>query len=374
MTSSISPARSTNYPTDINQVAGEPAKSVDIEKGIEKLRELIQSDDDVFQETEKLLADEDLVDAVKNQSILIVGEAAAKGNLGVLIPVLDKIPADIDTPNEQGMTPIMIASKEGRTAVVGALAAKLADTSKADNKGNTALMWAALSGFQNIVKMLLASLSLMSPDDPKGVNAKNDDGKNSLIFAAEGGHTDTVKLLIDRGADIKARDGRGHSALHYAGAGGHTSTIKRLIENHADVNARDGKDRTPLYYAIVRGHVETAELLIENKADINAKNNEGKTPVMLAAEGGHRDIVKLLIENKADLKARDNKGYPALYYAIAGGHENIVTDFIEAGISLQHFSDDLYLNMTLHDNTNREMLLQMLDPGARYSEKKPSSA
>ena len=58
----------------------------------------------------------------------------------------------------------------------------------------------------------------------------------------------------------------------YASEGGHTDTARLLIENGADVNAKNKSDSTSLMYALEGGHTNTARLLIENGADVNAKN------------------------------------------------------------------------------------------------------
>jgi len=61
------------------------------------------------------------------------------------------------------------------------------------------------------------------------VNAKDKDGWTALIGAAAKGHTDTVKALIDAGADVNAKDKYGETAPMNAATGGRgmydTSTL-----------------------------------------------------------------------------------------------------------------------------------------------------
>lgn len=345
MTSTVNSVRHANYPTDINHPEHGLAKSAAIDDDIYALFKLIQSgDDDAHGKAKKMLENDDLVEAVKGLSTPILGEAAAKGNLGVLSAVLEKMPAEIETPDADGMTPILRAAKEGQTGAVEALIAGHAELSKTDNKGNTSLMWAALSGFLDIVKMLLGSSPQIGPNDPKGINAKNKDGNNAAMLAAAGGHKDTVKLLIDNEVDIHAKNHEGDNSVALAAKGGHKDTI---------------------------------ELLIEKKADINAENNEGKTPLTLAAEGGHRYTIELLIENGADINAKDKKGRTPLYYAALGGHSDIVADLVRKDASLRHLSDELQLELLNHDKlTDYRTLLGVLDPGTRKTirEESPPSA
>lgn len=48
-------------------------------------------------------------------------------------------------------------------------------------------------------------------------------------YGAACGHADVVKLLIERGADMKKLDGQGNSLLHYAAGYGHLEVLKLLL-------------------------------------------------------------------------------------------------------------------------------------------------
>jgi hypothetical protein len=61
-------------------------------------------------------------------------------------------------------------------------------------------------------------------------------GLTPLMFAAANGRSDTVRLLIDRGADIHAT-GRGGDALFWAAEEGHADVVKLLIDRGSDIDA-----------------------------------------------------------------------------------------------------------------------------------------
>ncbi len=66
------------------------------------------------------------------------------------------------------------------------------------------------------------------------VNAKNADGLTALMRAAGMGHTETAKMLIDKGADINAKDDKiSLTALSWATQRGHTEIIEMLIDKGA---------------------------------------------------------------------------------------------------------------------------------------------
>lgn len=100
---------------------------------------------------------------------------------------------------------------------------------------------------------------------------------NPFFNAAYSGDIDTVKTLIEQGADVNVRvgvvgavGGVGLMPLNYAAGRGHANVVALLIEKGADLNARDGSGYTPLEFAAMLGHANIAKLLIDKGADVDA--------------------------------------------------------------------------------------------------------
>jgi ankyrin repeat protein len=75
-----------------------------------------------------------------------------------------------------------------------------------------------------------------------------------LTDAADHGHTEAVRLMLDLGFPPGARPepGDGATALHLAAAAGSTGTVRLLLDRGADIEARDTAwNSTPLEWAIV---------------------------------------------------------------------------------------------------------------------------
>lgn len=78
------------------------------------------------------------------------------------------------------------------------------------------------------------------------VNARDDDGITALMVAAMCSHPELISYLISKGARIDARtDSKGYTALHLATRVGNLNTVKLLVEGGADVNTTV-VDLTPL--------------------------------------------------------------------------------------------------------------------------------
>ena len=63
---------------------------------------------------------------------------------------------------------------------------------------------------------------------------------------------DTMRLLLNHGADMVAQDGTHSTPLHLAAFWCNIEAVRLLIEHGADVTSRDGNHRTPLHLALSR--------------------------------------------------------------------------------------------------------------------------
>ena len=79
------------------------------------------------------------------------------------------------------------------------------------------------------------------------VNATANNGTTPLQWAAEEGHTDIVRILLNAGADVKATNYYGGTPLGVAASKGHTDIVQILLEAGAEVNAKNEFGTTPLH-------------------------------------------------------------------------------------------------------------------------------
>ena len=77
-------------------------------------------------------------------------------------------------------------------------------------------------------------------------NAENDTVDTSLHLAARGGHRDTVKRLLSKGASTEAMNIDNETPLHCAVRSG---SIELLLEKGALIEARGRNNTTPLHLA-----------------------------------------------------------------------------------------------------------------------------
>lgn len=151
-----------------------------------------------------------------------------------------------------------------------------------------------------------------------------------LAAAAFQGNRAAVEAMLPS-VDIDARDESGRTMLMLASYDGHSTTVRLLCENGADPNLRDVDRRTALMYAASGPNTHAVEILLAHGAHVNLTDgDEGWTALMFAAAEGHADIVTMLIRNGADPGLMDIDGESAAYFARSNGHGNVAALLEEA--------------------------------------------
>lgn len=98
------------------------------------------------------------------------------------------------------------------------------------------------------------------------INAQTDETQETaLTLACCGGFTEVADFLIKAGADIELG---ASTPLMEAAQEGHLDLVKYLLENNANVHATTQTGDTALTYACENGHTDVADLLLQYGADL----------------------------------------------------------------------------------------------------------
>lgn len=124
------------------------------------------------------------------------------------------------------------------------------------------------------------------------VNATGDYGNSALAVAAENGHEEIVKLLLENHALVDAREAGGTTPLMWAAS---ADIVELLLHAGADINAVDRDGRSVLYHALARPNIYVIQSLLENGANIDTPSSKGDNPLIIAAHLGDEELVMLLL-------------------------------------------------------------------------------
>lgn len=209
-------------------------------------------------------------------------------------------------------------------------------------QGRAAIHMAARNGHRDMLAVMLkkgvnVNLSEDSPSQP---------GTTPLHEACTYNHVETIKLLMDAGADDTLKNSKGETPAHCAVMnqkfGKELTNEQRILIlqqlKHLDIPDENG--RTPFMQTSFLDLTAPKELLpvfLEKGVDLNRRDNQGMTALMLNADHYcYKDVIKLLIQAGADIQAADNEGNTALYYALQTREAGVARYLIRKGAAYNH--------------------------------------
>lgn len=146
---------------------------------------------------------------------------------------------------------LLVALREGSTAVIDVLLAHPdLNTEMMAPNGNTALMMAAFKGNKRAVAGLLAKGAVIAHP-----------GWNALHYAAAGGDSDIIKMLLDKGAPIDAEAPGRTTALMMAAREGKEVIVAQLLREGADARRLDSDNMTASQIASSREFPRIAAMI-----------------------------------------------------------------------------------------------------------------
>ncbi|VDI46316.1 Hypothetical predicted protein [Mytilus galloprovincialis] len=193
--------------------------------------------------------------------------------------------------------------------------------------------------------------------------------QSSVMIASEHGHEEIVRMLLDRGADLKAIDRYGQSSLMKACTHGYIGIVKMLVDRGADCNKCDSLGQSPVMIACEHGYTEIVKFLLDKRADFNDFDNRSQSSISKACEHGHTEIVKILIDRGANLNKSDNVGTSPLIMACKQGKTEIVRMLLDRKIYHNKSNDNgLTPLLTACEHGYTEIVEMLLNRGADFDQ------
>ena len=189
-----------------------------------------------------------------NQSLLA---AAGRGDATAAALAI-RAGANLETRDERGHTPLLLAVTKDRLPVARLLVYLGADPDALDEQHDTPWLVTGVTGSVDMLEVLLPA----RPD----LTIRNRFGGTSLIPASERGHVDYVRRVVRTSIDVNHVNDLGWTALLEAailgdGSKRYQQIVTILLAAGADPRIEDRGGVTALQHATRRGHSEVARIL-----------------------------------------------------------------------------------------------------------------
>ncbi len=196
------------------------------------------------------------------------------------------------------MTPLHLACRLGKTNVVKVLIELGANDKLKDAYGYTPahhIVRPVAYAFPVNPHQRFESLKLLT-----NVNELDEKGNTPLmhIFPSHNSRSDInmseiCELLLIKGANPNIANDEGRTPIMTTTRW--ADSVKSLIDFGAEVNTQDNDGNTALHFTLYRGSENVARLLLAKGASAYIKNNNGQTPLDIATQKGYNDFLQLIL-------------------------------------------------------------------------------
>jgi ankyrin repeat protein len=255
--------------------------------------------------------------------------ATRRGNYSMVAALMSQS-VRCNSSGWRGRTPLHLAVKHSHLSLVTRLLTCNADPNAADQDGRTALHFAAISDCQDSIRALFSAFADASIADTV-------DRKTPLHYAAALGHQRAALALIVLfgTTQLNSASGTRCTPLHFASYHGSLATVRMLLEKRADVNHENEEGCTALHFAVNGGNTRIAETLIQAGASVNALDARGISPLQRSLLAPHSDCTELLLQHSAKVNHADANLETPLLWAISSGSRQSVGMLLSAGAYLR---------------------------------------
>jgi len=140
-------------------------------------------------------------------------------------------------------------------------------------------------------------------------DAPGSDGSTLLISAIREGRVDSVRALLEGGADPNRAGPDGATPVHAAAFSGQPELLRLLLAHGGDPDARNARTgATPLVQALLSPQAGLYAVLLEAGADPSLASRSGDTPLHVAARTNNGAAILALLEHGAPPLAENSHG------------------------------------------------------------------
>lgn len=283
---------------------------------LEKVNELIEKD-------------RSLLNREGKHGLTPVHYAAQQGHLNIIKFLISK-GADFKSYTTYGAMPVHEAARFGKLETVKYFISQGINVNEKDLKDETILYWAInYSGSLPLVKYLVEKDADINKLDPSDAN---------ILHFAAAKSKELTAYCLELGLDINKNSENAGTPLHVAVEYGSPDTVKYLVEHGADISFRRDRDYTPFHLIAFSDSLDykkkNVSFFLSKGLNIEEKTQGGETILQLAARCHDEDFIDYLISKGANVEGRDNGGNTPLISAITILNSENVECLLKNGASV----------------------------------------
>lgn len=211
--------------------------------------------------------------------------------------------ANVNCATEEGITPLIYASKFGYADIVQLLIESGADLLQMDYEQRTALEFAVSTNQIACVKILVNTKRI-------NINKLGVSNFSLLHIAAQVGGLEVTSFLCDNGANVHAKNIGGSKPIHLAAREGHVNVVEYYLKKKGQSpDERADNLCGPLHLAAAANTLEMIRYLIKEGANINLEAEHSFTPLDVAFQHDCSEAVKVLLNFGAVCTNRPSNFY-----------------------------------------------------------------
>lgn len=275
-----------------------------------------------------------LVQQLRNSACRPLDIAASYHYYDAIDVLVELLPFDmLETPDEDGRPPLMLAAKNGHGDIVerllrGRSSANAPNNASVNASVNTQIVPAARTALPSLADMLWGVLGYAADvrapvkvNPPIAIDTQDKSGYTALMHATVPGFDDVVEILLRRGANPNIANHHGECPLVVAVKGEDFRIFQLLCKHGADLNAMD-VGRCSILMTVADeasrvGDVAMLNYLLDQDVNTEHRDESGRTVLLRTAMTDSSTVMKCLLDSgKVDIHARDRDGATAVALAV----------------------------------------------------------